>query len=283
MKNNVAVITGAASGIGLALTKICLKNKMHVVMADLSGSLLFEKAKELQTWSQAEVLPIVCDVSKMHEVVQLANHTFDYFKCINLLINNAGISGRLAPIWESDIDDIKKVLDINLYGAIHCIQSFLPLMLKQKINARIVNIASVYGLINGSLVTPYAMSKHAIVALSECLYFDLQRLNKNIDVSVVCPSFVNTDLLKNSKGTLDNKFQEKMINFMQYSNSADDVAKHIFLEIEKGEFYILPDIQVREYCEARVNAIKKNNFPDEHALEKMIKGIYKKSEKTQTV
>lgn len=280
MKNNVAVITGAASGIGLALTQVCLKNKMHVVMADLPGSSLFENSKELQNCFDTMILPVVCDITKENEVTQLAKKSFDHFNEVNLLINNAGISGLMSPIWESDINDVKKVIDVNLYGAINCIQKFLPLMLKQINNSKILNIASVYGLIGGSLIAPYSMSKHAMIALSESLFFDLRARTNKIEVSVACPSFVNTNLLKNSQKSLPNKLHEKMINLMHYSDSADDIANQIFNEMQKGTFYILPNKEVEGYLSSKFNAIKTKDKPHEHELERVIQALNKKIIKT---
>ena len=193
--NPVAVITGAASGIGLALAQLCCSRGMHVVMADSAVTTLCDTVEQVSSKTSMEVMGVVCDVSNLEHIKQLAKQTYDRFGAVDLLINNAGISGHLAPIWELTTEHVKKILEVNLHGVIHGVQVFTLLMLKQSRRAHIVNMASVYALSSGAHVGAYAMSKHAILALSESLYFDLRRLKKPIDVSVVCPSFVNTNLL----------------------------------------------------------------------------------------
>src|SRR5690606_28546485 len=118
--------------------------------------------------------------------------SFDRFKRVDWLFNNAGISGQLAPLWELTNEHIRNVMDVNLHGVIHGVQAFFPFLFMQTHRSHVINMASFYGLCSGSQMAAYSMSKHAIVALSESLYFDLQRLGKNIDVSVVCPSFAST-------------------------------------------------------------------------------------------
>jgi len=167
MNKRVAVITGAASGLGFALTKACIQQGMHVVMADITATVLAEQAEKLRQDAPTEILAVACDVSKQDNVAQLAKQTFAYFNRVDLLINNAGISGHLAPIWELTNEHIHQVLDVNLHGVIHGVQQFLPLMIKQEHRSHVVNMASFYGLCSGSQMGAYAMSKHAIVALSE--------------------------------------------------------------------------------------------------------------------
>ena len=247
-QTNVVVITGAASGIGLALARVCALEGMHVVMADIAVKALNEQVQQLSQLSSATILGVVCDVSKWDSVQALANKTFDHFKKVDLLINNAGISGQLAPIWELTHEHVRHVLDINLHGVLNGIQIFLPLMLKQNHPSHIVNMASFYGLCSGSQMAPYAMSKHAIVALSESLYFDLRRLKKPVDVSVVCPSFASTQLLANSASQASHQLHHMVAELMQGSRPPADLATYILREIKNKTFYILPDKEVKDYC-----------------------------------
>ena len=272
----VAIITGAASGIGFALAKACLLDDMHVVMADISESTLCDSVKELSELSQASILGVVCDVSKWEDVNQLAKQTVERFNRVDILINNAGISGHLAPLWELPKDHVRQVLDINLHGVLHGVQSFLPIMFKQNHRSQIVNIASVYGLCSGSQMAAYAMSKHAIVALSESLYFDLRRLDKPVDVSVVCPSFANTNLLLNSAPAHDDKLHHMVSDLMARCRPADDVADCILREVKNKTFYILPDKEVKDYCMQRTQAIIDQSMPNAHSLEKIIASLSKR-------
>ncbi|KTC85554.1 MULTISPECIES: SDR family NAD(P)-dependent oxidoreductase [Legionella] len=273
----VAVITGAASGIGLALSQICLQQGIHVVMADNAVTALCDKVEQLSDQARAEVLGVVCDVTKPESLRHLAKQTYERFNRVDWLFNNAGISGHLAPIWELTSEHIRRVMDINLHGAIHGLQAFLPLMFKQTHRSHVINMASFYGLCSGSQMAAYAMSKHALVALSESLYFDLQRLNKPVDVSVVCPSFANTSLLTNSTPLHTDKLHHMVAELVARSRPALDVAEHIIREVKNNTFYILPDREVKDYCEQRAKAIIEQTEPHRHSLEKIIASLSKRA------
>lgn len=275
--SKVAVITGAASGIGLALAKACILDGMNVVMADIAGPILHEHVKQLSKSANTKIMGVVCDVSKWGDVDRLAKETFASFNRVDLLINNAGISGQLAPVWDLPNEHIHHVLDINLHGVLHGVQIFLPLMFKQSHRSQIVNMASFYGLCSGSQMAAYAMSKHAIVALSESLYFDLRRLEKPVDVSVVCPSFANTQLLANSAPDQGDNLHELVSNLMERCRPAEDVADFILREVKKKTFYILPDKEVKDYCEQRTKAIMAELPPHEHSVEKVIVSLSKRA------
>lgn len=275
MKAKIAVITGAASGIGFALAKACIQRDMHLVMIDNASHVLDEAAHTLKSMSTSSIYPIVCDVTCLDEVVYAVNCIYDEFNQVDLLINNAGISGALLPLWDISIDRIRKLMDVNLYGILHGIHAFLPRMFQQKTRSHIVNMASVYGLCSGSLVGDYAMSKHAIVALSESLYFDLQRQNKPVDVSVVCPSFVNTPLLIHSSLTTKDPVHLKMQSLFERSRTPEDIAEHILREISNNQFYIFPDKEIKNYCTQRLQGIEDQSAPTAHGLEKIMSWIMK--------
>ena len=266
----VVAITGAASGIGLALAKACIADGMHVIMADVCEVTLREQVERLKSSSDVEVIGVVCDVTKYDDVAQLAHQAYEHFNQVDVLINNAGVSGPLAPFWELSVQQVRHVLDVNLYGVIHGVQAFLPRMFEQTSRAHIVNMASFYGLCSGSQMAAYAMSKHAIVALSESLYFDLKRLHKPVDISVVCPSFANTQLLINSAPASSDKLHTMMSGLLERSRPAEDIADYVLREVKKKTFYILPDKEVKDYCEQRTQAIIHQSPPHEHSLEKII-------------
>ncbi len=273
MNNKVAVITGAASGIGLALAKACIMDGMNVVMTDINESALDDQINQIKQMGismHTDILSVVCDVSNKGQVEQLAKQTLAHFGRVDLLINNAGIIGHLAPVWELSTDNVRHVLDVNLYGVLHCVQAFLPLMFEQPHRSHIVNMASAYGLCSGSQVAAYAMSKHGVVALSESLYFDLQRLQKPIDISVACPSFIDTPLLVNSAQFNSSGLHSKMEDLMTRCRSAEDVAECIMREIKNKTFYILPDKEVKSYCEQRAQTIMEQTMPYAHGLEKIL-------------
>lgn len=273
MENQVALITGAANGIGLALSKACLKDGIQVVMTDMNQHALQEQTSQLIQIYGSQVNSKICDVTDEQAVNVLCEDIQQEFKRIDLLINNAGVSGILSPIWALPIEEIKRVMDVNLYGVIHCIQAFLPMMLAQNHRSHIVNMASIYGLCNSSSMAPYAMSKHAILALSESLYFDLQRIQAPVDVSVVCPSFANTSLLMHSVKNDEKEIQQNIAQLMGHARCVDDLAESIMHEIHNKTFYILPDKEIKSDCQERTQAIIEQRPPFVSMLEKIMTRI----------
>jgi len=277
MGNPVVVITGAASGIGLALSEACAQRNMQVVMVDKNKPRLDDEVARITQKSLSSIMGLSCDVADASDVRTLAESVYSSFDGIDILFNNAGIFGDFKPLWELTDECVREVMDVNLFGVFHGAHSFLPYMFKQKNRARIVNIASLYGLCSSSQVAAYAMSKHAILALSESLYFDLKRLNKPVDVSVVFPSFANTQLISNSLSSTSSGLHDLMASMLERSKSADDVAQHILQGIEKGQFYILPDKEVKAYCEQRTQAIVEQTMPARHNLEKVMDSLCKRA------
>lgn len=274
LRNRVAVVTGAASGIGYALAQYCVQLGMHVVLADSNVTLLCDSVEKL-TGKGSEVMGVVCDVTQAESVNHLARQTLERFESIDWLINNAGISGNLGPVWDIAAANIQKVIDTNLYGAIYTLQAFLPAMVNQ--DCRIINIASLYGLCSGSNFAPYVISKQALVALSESLHFDLNQAGKdNISVSVACPSFTDTKLLDNSKPLGEDNIHHTINELLQRSKSASDVAKSIIDGVMRNEFYVLPDKEVKSYCQTRLDDILMQRAPTPHSLEKILTKLVKR-------
>lgn len=272
----VAVITGAASGIGLALSRVCLQKGASIVMTD-NDHYKLEKEKELlSTEFPGQVTSIPCDVTKSAEVEQLAQHTEQQLGRVDYLYNNAGIIGNLSPVWELTPTQISNVMDVNLYGMIHVIRAFSPLLFKQNFNSHIINMASLYALCSGSQLAPYSMSKHAVLALSESLYFDLQRLEKPVKVSVVFPSFTDTSLLSNTSSPDNPNFHHSLNALLSHSRPAIEVALHIVKEVEQEKFYILPDKEVKGYCEERTNSILLQEEPFLNNVEKLMRSLVKR-------
>lgn len=224
------LITGAASGIGLALSTICLEKGFTVIMVDKNEMKLNEVAQQLNQEFPHRVLAKICDVTQAPEVNQLAQDLFKELTSIDWIFNNAGIIGALAPIWELKPAQVQEVFSVNVYGMTNIIQAFIPFLLEQEKPAHIINMASLYGICTSSQVAPYSMSKHAVLALSESLYFDLQRVNKPISVSVVFPSFTDTSLLNSPSST---SFQHSLSLLMAQSNSALDVAREIMNAVQQ--------------------------------------------------
>jgi len=188
----VAVITGAASGIGYALAAHAVREGMHVVLADIEADALDAAAHQLRA-AGGDVLAVRTDVADAAAVTALAERTLAAYGAVHLLFNNAGV-GNAGNIWEQSEADWQWVLGVNLWGVIHGIRAFVPPMLAQGTACHIVNTASAAGLVSAGALGIYAISKHAVVALSETLASQLARQSATIGVSVLCPEFVQTRL-----------------------------------------------------------------------------------------
>ena len=282
MSNPVAVITGAASGIGLALAAECVSQGLSVMMVDKNEEILMQQANQLRAVARATVHAEVCDVSSEDKMLQLAKTAFATFGHVDVLINNAGISGPIAPLWELPSAQIRQVMDVNVYGIIYGIKAFLPYWFERNQTAHIVNMASVYGLCSGSQLAAYTMSKHAVVALSESLYFDLRRLEKPIQVSVVCPTLTNTNLISNSFADEPSLFHTLLNRSLEDAQSPEDVAAIIMHGVAQKIFYIFPDAEVKRYCEEYKNALMDQSAPHEHELEKLFQSLSRHAKKRET-
>ncbi|HJT04061.1 MAG TPA: SDR family NAD(P)-dependent oxidoreductase [Pseudonocardiaceae bacterium] len=189
----VAVVTGAAQGLGHALAAGLLDRGVCVVLADVAAQRLHDTAEEFSARG-APVLPVVTDVSDPVAVTTLASRTVEHFGRVDLVINNAGIASESGqPLWQTDPQDWQRVLAVNLLGAVHGIQAFGPHLVAAGAG-HVVNIASLAGLIASPFGAAYCASKHAVVALSETLRSELEIMNLPIGVTVVCPGLVRTPL-----------------------------------------------------------------------------------------
>ncbi|MFX1236069.1 MAG: SDR family NAD(P)-dependent oxidoreductase [Promethearchaeota archaeon] len=194
-KGKVVVITGGASGIGRGLAFGFAKRGMKIVLADIDKENLDKVAKELENKFGTEVMTQITDVSDPEQVAHLAEVSYERFGSVNILCNNAGIGGN-GPLRFLTQENWNWTLGINLFGVIYGIQYFLNRMLESKEPCHIVNTSSMSGLLSGDS-QPYPASKFAVVAISESLA--LECFNTNVGISVVCPGFVNTNIIENTR------------------------------------------------------------------------------------
>jgi NAD(P)-dependent dehydrogenase (short-subunit alcohol dehydrogenase family) len=197
-RDKVAVITGAASGLGRAMAERCVQEGMKVVLADVELEPLAETAASMKA-SGATVLAVRTDVSQPSDVEALAQKTLEAFGAVHLLFNNAGVATGPCAVWESTIADWEWIIGVNLWGVIHGVRIFVPIMLDQDADCHIVNTASVAGLISGPELGAYKVTKHAVVTLSETLYHELAQLGARIKVSVLCPGVVSTRIMESER------------------------------------------------------------------------------------
>jgi NAD(P)-dependent dehydrogenase (short-subunit alcohol dehydrogenase family) len=262
-ENKTVVVTGAASGIGLALAKRMAREKMNVVLADVEISALKKVEAEIRD-SGSKVTSVITDVSKEGDVKRLAGITFDSYGAVDLLINNAGV-GIEKNIWNYTTADWKWVLGVNLWGVIHGIRTFVPMMMEQESRGHIINTASMAGLFTGSTGAVYKVSKHGVVVLSEILYHELQMEKANIGVSVICPGFIKTRFMDSDRNRPPELINAKDEAADQHENDAaryrnkfvrknidagidpDELAETVIGHIREEKFYIFvnPDYFMR--------------------------------------
>ncbi len=186
----VAVITGAASGIGRGLARHAARTGMRVVLADVEAPALDDAVAEAASLG-ADTLGVRTDVSREADVRALADAAYDRFGAVHLLCNNAGVF-QAGVVWQRTAADWDWVLGVNLFGLLHGIRAFVPRMLEQGGDAHIVNTASMAGLISVAYSGPYVVSKFAAAALTECLAHDLRAQGSSIGVSCLVPGLVDT-------------------------------------------------------------------------------------------
>jgi len=245
-RGNVAVITGGASGIGLAVAERLLDRGMKLVLADIDEPKLRDVESRL-TEAGGEVLGVVCDTASADSVTALAEAVLERFGAAHLLFNNAGIAG-IGDAWNGPIDLWERVVGINLYGVVHGIRSFLPIMSEQG-SGHIVNTASMAGLMALPGAAPYNATKHAVVAISEGLFLELGSTGSPVGVSVLCPGFVKTDLMDNEPTKVDSPIGELMGALLAAGVAdgipATDVADAFVTAVDDDRFWILthPDMR----------------------------------------
>lgn len=236
-KDNVAIITGAASGIGKAIAEKCLALGMAIALADINKEKLEETENYFKKNKNSRIISVTTNVANENDIYHLTEKTISQFGKINFLFNNAGIAGGLGPIWEQDSSNIENVMRINLLGTIYGIKAIVPVMLEQKDPCYIVNTSAGAGLLTGKGLSAYKASKHGITAISEILYADLKQINSNIHVSLLIPHWVNTHMPTSINGS-DEIINSHLEHLQKFGMRAEDVAEIVFSGIGKKQFYI---------------------------------------------
>ncbi len=260
-KDRVAVVTGGASGIGRAMAERFGAEGMKVVLADVEEGALRQAEAEFRE-KGIDVLGVQTDVSKPEEVEKLAQQTLNAFGAVHIVCNNAGVAGAWGPTWESTLKDWDWIMGVNLWGVIHGVRTFLPIMLEQGDEGHIVNTASLAGLMRGAGI--YGVTKQAVVALSESLYNELHMANAKVGVSVLCPGWVNTKILdapRNRPALLANAAEpgpdpqrdaatEMIRNFLKNGMDPAAIADQVLEAIRDEKLYIIThpemDVIIRE-------------------------------------
>lgn len=197
LDGKVAVITGAARGIGAALADRFAAEGMRLVLADVDPAALDAAVAERHA-AGTEVLGVPTDVSDAAAVDALAAAARERFGTAHVICSNAGVSGHVGPSWEQPEREWRWVVGVNLLGVVHGIRSFVPMLLAQG-EGHVVNTASLAGLVASPFCSPYAATKHAVVALSTSLFHELAFARTPVGVSVLCPGFLRTEIMETDR------------------------------------------------------------------------------------
>jgi NAD(P)-dependent dehydrogenase (short-subunit alcohol dehydrogenase family) len=267
LKGKVAVITGAASGIGFGIAERCAREGMKVVLAGINQENLIS-AEEALAPMEATTLCVQADVSKLADIEALAEKTLDAFGAVHLLVNNAGV-GAGGPVWESTLADWQWVMEVNLWGIIYGVKVFVPIMLAQDTECHIVNNSSIAGLLPYHPSAPYQVTKHAVVALSENLRYSLAQGNVKLGVSVLCPGWVKTRIMdsqRNRPRELQNApsseppspeylaIRQQFTEAVEAGMSPEEVADQVVQAIRDERFWILTHSDYHAEIRGRIEA-----------------------------
>lgn len=273
-QGKVAVVTGAASGIGRALAEKSALEGMKLVLADVEENALQQAATELKAMG-ADVLAVKTDVSQAKDVEALAQKAYETYGAVNLLFNNAGVGGG-TTVWGSSLTDWQWVLGVNLWGVVHGVHYFVPRMLAQGSEGHIVNTASSAGLIASSGLGVYKVSKHGVVTLSETLALELAQTGAPIKVSVLCPEWVNTRIMdaeRNRPAALQNTPEEQQLSpemvaaiqairqVIEAGIPTSQVAETVFQAVREETFYILTHPTTKFAVQLRMEDILNDRAP----------------------
>lgn len=255
LAGKVAVITGAASGIGLALALHAAKLGMKVALSDI-GEEKLEVARATIAVLGVDAIAVRTDVSKLGDVEALRDRAERELGPAWLVANNAGIT-KIALSWNHSEADWKRMFDINVFGVVNGLLAFLP-GIRERASGHILNTASAAGLLTIPAAAAYVASKHAVVGLSETLYRELQASRSGVGVSVLCPALVKTNIMQSGDAA-------GAAGAMKSSHAMEpeEVARQVFAAIAARQFWILTHAAHMEpYIRARTEQTVSQANPD---------------------
>jgi len=242
----VAVITGAGRGIGRGIALQCSKQGMKIVLAGIGMESLTKTASDLEAMN-TETLVVQTDVSQLQDVENLADECYARFGTVDLLVNNAGVA-VLASVLDSTLDDWNWVMDVNFYGVLYGVTVFVPRLIEQETTSHVVNVSSLSGIEAGG--GSYGVSKHAVVVLTESLYFELADSAPHVKFSVYCPGWVDTefdgiersrpDRFKGNTTIISEEERAEWREELSNGHSIHESAQFLFDGLMKDNLYIGP-------------------------------------------
>jgi NAD(P)-dependent dehydrogenase (short-subunit alcohol dehydrogenase family) len=263
LEGKVAVITGGAGGLGMALARQCAGRGMKLLLADVEQGALDAAARALG--DRVECVTSATDVTRRESLEALASLAYGRFGAVHLLFNNAGVAVSKS-VAETTANDWTWVLGVNLWGVIHGIAAFLPRMQAQQEEVRIVNTASAAGHLSDPGMAAYSVSKHGVVVLSETLDKELRQSSSKVGVTVLCPAYFPTGIsnsernrppeLASPPSQADREVQERLGAAVRKGRlGADDIARMALEAILAGELYLFTHKKIRLALEERMRHI----------------------------
>jgi NAD(P)-dependent dehydrogenase (short-subunit alcohol dehydrogenase family) len=266
LSGRVAVVTGAASGIGLAMARRFAAEDMRVVLSDLEPGPLEQATAELRDGGH-DVRGVVADVSRWEDVEALAEATIDAFDAVHVVCNNAGVTTR-GWAWELTLDDWRWVLGVDLWGVIHGVRAFVPRLLEQGEGGHVVNTASMTGVLPIRGLAGYSVAKTGVVALSEVMALDLEAVGASVGVSVLLPGFIATRITESDRNRPEHLGERAAgsggphtTTGAESTMSADEVAGLVVDAVRTGEFWILTHPDYRAVIQQRAAGIGDGGRP----------------------
>jgi NAD(P)-dependent dehydrogenase (short-subunit alcohol dehydrogenase family) len=272
LSGKTAVVTGAASGIGLALATRFAEEGMQVVLADIEDDALVEATRTLEEQGH-DVHAIRTDVTQWQDVADLAQGAIGRYGTVHVVCNNAGVGGGAGTTWELTLDDWRWTVNVNLWGVIHGERAFLPHLLEHGEEAHIVNTASLAGHFANAGMAPYTATKYAVVGMSECLALELAAAESRVHVSVLCPPFVATriheshrnrppELADTIEPTPEREAAREAVGQMIAAGAApSEMADAVVEAIRYDKFWVIPYPIAIAAIEARFRTIRDDTDP----------------------
>jgi NAD(P)-dependent dehydrogenase (short-subunit alcohol dehydrogenase family) len=270
----IAVITGAGAGIGAGLARHASQLGMTVVWADVDVDATAALREELCA-AGGSAADVICDVRDPDAVQQLADRIYRDLGPVRLLVNNAGVE-QFGYLWDTPVANWRRVIDINVSGVFHGVRAFLPKMMASTEQAWVWNLSSVGGVLAAPLQGPYIMSKHAVLALTECLYLDVQSAghDHHIHVQAVLPGAVVSNIFESAGGVdsdatdaaIAEQQRRAMLEVKARAMDPLAAAATIFEQAAEGGFYLLTQQSVGAAMAERANVLAAQRHPSLHRI-----------------
>ena len=277
-KDKVAVVTGAASGMGLAFAHKFAEEGMSVVLADIEAEAL-SMAEAAVKAHGGKVAAVRTNVMTEQDIERLADTAFSTFGNVHILVNNAGVAATAATLrsrpWESPLSDWEWTWGVNFMGVLYGIRAFIPRMLENGEEGHIVNTASMAGLLTGA--NPYNVSKHSVVCLTEGIYKEFKGMGAKLSASVLCPGLIKTAILDSERNRPPEfgpptdlsaqrpelqQFSAMFTAALSQGYEPEEVARQVFEAVRDDRFYVFPAQQnVLESVATRMTDIMEQRNP----------------------